>query len=82
MAAQVRAIGGDRLEDLHGLLDEAIAKGARAALLVAVYEPGSDPEWEGKWSGKTSPAERAFICQSLIIIEVADGIPQLGDGES
>lgn len=64
------SLGGYRLEDLHSYLDEAISDGATGAVLIV--STGEDNLWSAFSCGDLSPAERAFIYQQLILLEVAE----------
>ena len=72
--AKVTTLGGERLEDLHGFLDEAISEGATGAILICSFPDavGNDGKWSSYCNGDLSAAERAFIYQSLILLEVAE----------
>lgn len=72
----MQALGGDRVEDLHANLDEAISKGAKGAILIAFYPEEHENEWEAWGSDGTTPAERAFVYQQLIVCEVARQEPE------
>lgn len=65
--SKLTAIGGERLEDLHGYLDEAIENGATGAILIV----SSEDTWSAFANGDMTPAERTFIYQQLILLEVA-----------
>ncbi len=81
MSGKVIALGGERLEDLHALLDEAIAAGATAGVLIVINEDDHpDGAWSAYGTGGISPAERTFIYQQLIVIEVADQMHPDEDG--
>lgn len=74
----VKALGGERVEDLHSYLDEFRAKGCTKAILVAIYDDplpidddGDESQWEAVSVGGSSCAERAFIYQQLIILEIS-----------
>jgi len=70
------------LEEFHAVLDQGIAHGARAGVLILAYPEDQAPEggtWEAFGTDGMNGAERTFIYQQLILIEISsqdDG----GDG--
>jgi len=61
--------------ELHAILDQGIARGATEAILIIAYPEGSGPDGVGGWeafgTGGTTAAERAFLYQQLILLEIA-----------
>lgn len=77
MPGEARAIRqeANRPEDLHASLDEAFSRGAIVGVSIMVCPEYKGPEagsWEEWATDGKSPAERAFIHQQLIVVEIAD----------
>ncbi len=74
--AEVKALGGDRLEDLHSYLDEAIAAGIDGAILIMHRGHG----FRAIARGGSTPESRLMIYQQLSTLEVHYRLG-VGDGD-
>ncbi len=68
----VHSLDTGRIEDIHGHLDEAISKGAKGAILIAIYPDGTgeDGDWEAWATDGLCGKERLFAYQQLSFLEL------------